>query len=102
MGATAIFNYLKRADVLMVAEGLHVCETEVPSALCGQTLAEAAIARETGCSIVALGTADGLRINPAANELMHEKQRILLICTPEAEQRFLERYGARLSPARRK
>ena len=30
MGATAIFNCLNRTDILMVAEGLHVCETEVP------------------------------------------------------------------------
>lgn len=101
MGATAIFNYLKRAGVLMVAEGLHVCETEVPPALTGKTLAEAAVPLETGCSVVALGTAGGLRINPAANEVMQPGQRIILICTPEAEQRFLERYGARLSPARR-
>ena len=68
MGATAIFNYLKRADVLMVAEGLHVCETEVPPALAGKTLAEAAIPRETGCSVVALRTAAGLQINPPADE----------------------------------
>ena len=100
-GATAIFNQLKRADVLMVAEGLHVCETEVPPALAGKTLAEAMVPRETGCSVVALGHPGGLRINPAASEVMHAGERIILICTPEAEQRFLERYGARLSPARR-
>lgn len=100
MGATAIFNYLKRADVLMVAEGLHVCETEVPPALMGKTLAEAEIPRETGCSVVALGQASELRINPPATERMKACQRIVLICTPEAEQRFLARYGAHLSPAR--
>jgi hypothetical protein len=31
---------------------------------------------------------------------MQAGQRIVLVCTPEAEQRFLERYGARLPPAR--
>jgi Trk K+ transport system NAD-binding subunit len=97
MGATAIFNCLNRTDVLMVAEGLHVCETEVPPLLVGKTLAEAAVPRETGCSIVALRTPSGLRINPAANEAMHSSHRLILICTPEAEHRFLERYGARLS-----
>jgi len=101
MGATAIFNHLERADVLMVAEGLHVCETEVPSALAGKTLAEAAIPRETGCSVVALGKAGTLQINPAATEVMRAGERIILICTPDAEQRFMERYNARLSPARR-
>jgi K+/H+ antiporter YhaU regulatory subunit KhtT len=57
------------------------------------------VPRETGCSVVALRTAAGLKINPAANEVMQAGQRIILICTPEAEQRFLERYGAHLSPA---
>ncbi len=99
MGATAIFNYLKRADVLMVAEGLHVCETEVPPSLAGKTLADAAVPRETGCSVVALGKADGLQINPAATEVMQPGQRIVLICTPEAEQKFLTRFGGQLSRA---
>jgi len=99
MGATAIFNTLKRADVLMVAEGLHVCETEVPAELTGKTLAEAAVPRETGCSVVALGTGKGLQINPAADEVMQPGARIILICTPESEHRFLERYATRLSPA---
>lgn len=99
MGATAIFNYLKRADVLMVAEGLHVCETAVPPALAGRTLAEAAVPRETGCSVVALGSPGGMRINPGAQEVLEAGQRIVLICTPEAEQRFLDRYGGRIYPA---
>ncbi|MDQ3621641.1 MAG: NAD-binding protein, partial [Verrucomicrobiota bacterium] len=95
MGATAIFNYLKRADVLMVAEGLHVCETRVPAALAGKTLAQAAIPRDTGCSVVGVRTPAGLLINPPAAERLLENQPIILICTPEAEHRFLERYGAR-------
>lgn len=96
MGAMAIFNHLKRADVLMVAEGLHVCDTEVPAALAGKTLADAAIPRETGCSVVALRTGTALEINPPAGSVLQSGQRILLICTAEAEQRFLQRYGAKL------
>jgi hypothetical protein len=56
--------------------------------------------QETGCSVVALETPAGLQINPPASEQMREGERILLICTPEAEQRFLERYGTRLSGAK--
>jgi Trk K+ transport system NAD-binding subunit len=100
LGATAIFNLLKRVDVLMVAEGLHVCETNVPPALAGKTLAEAAIPHETGCSVVALRTTDGLRINPPAQENLRAGEHIILICTPQAEHRFLEKYRARLFPAR--
>ncbi|HEX8312140.1 MAG TPA: NAD-binding protein [Chthoniobacteraceae bacterium] len=101
MGATAIFNTLRRTDVLMVAEGLHVCETEVPLALSGRTLEDAAIPRETGCSVVALGAPANLQINPPATARMEAGEHIVLICTPESEQRFLEKYRAKLRPARR-
>lgn len=76
MGATAIFNHFQRADVLMIAEGLQVCETEVPRALAGKTLAEAAIPQETACSVVALRAGEQLRINPAAGETMHASEHI--------------------------
>jgi Trk K+ transport system NAD-binding subunit len=101
IGATAIFNHLERADVLMIAEGLHVAETEVPSALVNKTLAQAAIPRETGCSVVALRTDGRLRINPSGNETMGAGGHIILICTPESEHRFLEKYRVHLKPARR-
>jgi Trk K+ transport system NAD-binding subunit len=96
MGAAAVFNLLKRADVLMAAEGLHVFETEVPTALAGKSLAEAAIPLETGCSVVAIRTQEGQRINPGAREIMSAGDQMLLICTPDAEERFLKKY--RLKP----
>ena len=33
MGATTIFNYLRRAGVVVIAEGLHLTETRVPRPL---------------------------------------------------------------------
>ena len=33
--------------------------------------------------------------------MMRAGEHIILICTPDAEQRFLEKYRARLYPARR-
>jgi voltage-gated potassium channel len=93
MGATSVFNFLQRADVLMLAEGLHVCEARVPASLEGQTLAEAAIPAATGAGVVALGSGENLKINPPASEVLHAGQSIILICTPESEQKLVERYG---------
>jgi Trk K+ transport system NAD-binding subunit len=94
MGATAIFNFLQRADVLMLAEGLHVTETQVPPALAGKTLAEAAIPAATGVGVVALGAPEkGLQINPHADTTLRGGEPLILICTPESEQRFVELYG---------
>jgi voltage-gated potassium channel len=94
MGATAIFNYLRRAGVVVVAEGLHLAETRVPDALAGRSLAEAAIPSETGCSVVALRTEKGMIINPNPTTILSRDAEIILIGTPEAEQRFLKVFGA--------
>jgi voltage-gated potassium channel len=94
MGATAIFNFLRRTDILMVTEGLHVAETQVPAALAGKTLAEAAIPRETQCTVVALRNEKGLQINPDPSTRLEHGAEIILICTPEGEELFTKRYGA--------
>lgn len=95
MGANSMFNFLQRADILMLAEGLHVTETRVPEALSGRTLAEASIPQETGCGVVAIGSEDGLQINPPADKPLLAGRPLILICTPEAEQKFMARYRDR-------
>jgi voltage-gated potassium channel len=95
MGATAIFNYLRRAGVVVIAEGLHLAKTEVPEALAGRTLAEAAIPKATGCNVVALRSDTVLTINPDSNAVLKRGAEVILIGTPQSEQRFMELYGAR-------
>lgn len=94
MGATMIFNVLRRTDILVIAEGLHVAESEVPPALVGKTLAEAAIPRETQCNVVALRTNGELNMNPAPDVRLNAGAELLLICTTEGEQRFVNKYGS--------
>jgi voltage-gated potassium channel len=94
MGATMIFNVLRRTDILVIAEGLHVAESEVPPALVGKTLAEAAIPRETQCNVVALRTNGELNMNPAPDVRLSAGAELLLICTTEGEQRFVNKYGS--------
>jgi Trk K+ transport system NAD-binding subunit len=67
MGTTAILNLLTPSGTLMLAEGLHVSESNVPPLLAGKTLAEADVFRETGCHIVALRTTGQLMVNPNPN-----------------------------------
>jgi voltage-gated potassium channel len=93
MGATMIFNVLRRTDILVIAEGLHVAESEVPRALVGKTLAEAAIPRDTQCNVVALRTNGELNMNPGPEVRLSAGAELLLICTTEGEQRFVNKYG---------
>jgi Trk K+ transport system NAD-binding subunit len=96
MGATAIFNYLRRAGVVVVAEGLHLAETRVPNALHGKTLAQASIRSQTGCNVVALRSGNGMTINPEPSTVLKSGAEIILIGSPEAEQRVGKPYGASL------
>lgn len=102
MGATAIFNYLKSTNILLLAEGLHVAETNVPASLAGQSLAEAAIPYHTACTVVAVRTNGVVRSNPPPETRLDLGAELILICTPDSEEQFLKRYGARkLRSARR-
>ncbi len=95
MGATTIFNYLRRTGVVVIAEGLHLAETRVPDALAGMTLAEAAIPSKTGCNVVALRSETGMTINPDPSTILKSGAEIILIGTPESEESFMKLYGAR-------
>jgi Trk K+ transport system NAD-binding subunit len=95
MGATAIFNFLKQTNILLLAEGLHVTETDLPYRLEGKTLAEAAIPHQTGCTVVALRYRGKTEINPGPDRRLEVGAELVLICTPEAEKRFLQFYQAK-------
>lgn len=94
MGATMIFNVLRKTDILVIAEGLHVAEMSVPQALVGKTLAEAAIPRDTQCNVIALRTNGQVQMNPAPDVRLGADGELLLICTTDGEQRFVKRYGS--------
>lgn len=99
MGADAIFNFLKRSDTLMVAESLSVFSEDIsvfrmkmPSSLVGKTIANSAIRRNTGCTIIALNDNRELQLNPDPNKPLPKSAEILLIGSSEGEKRFLDRY----------
>jgi Trk K+ transport system NAD-binding subunit len=93
MGATVIFNLLRRADVLMVAEGLNVFRVKVPASLAGKRIADTAVREETGCSIVAVGANDQQQINPDPAQILPEGEEMVLIGSVESANRFLQVHG---------
>lgn len=93
MGATTIFNLLKRGDVLMVTEGLNVFKVPLPPALANKTVAETAIRQTTGCTVIAMDVDNTMHINPEPSQPLPANAEIILIGTTEAEQRFLQQYG---------
>ena len=95
MGATAIFNYLRRAGVVVVAEGLQLAETRVPDTLAGKTLGAGGDPKRNGMQRCRASLRDGNRQSiPIPSTVLKSGAEIILIGTPESEQRFMKLYGA--------
>ncbi len=95
MGANAIFNLLRRSDVLLLAEGLDVFKVHVPPSLAGKTLVEGAVRQRTGCSVIAIHGKDGLQVNPGPDVTLPADAEMFVIGTEESQQRFLDLYHDR-------
>jgi len=96
MGAMAILELLQGTGVLMLAEGLNVCETDIPDSLAGKSLAEAALTRVAGCNIVALRVGETLSINPDAATILPPGGQMIFIANTEGEARFLQAFKAHI------
>ncbi len=93
MAANMIMNLLKRANVLMVAEGLNIVSLKIPPALAGKKLADTTIRRDTGCRVIAVVQHGQMRVNPDPHLPLPADAEMLIIGTMEAEERFLEKYA---------
>lgn len=94
MGASAIFDLLNRADVLMVAEGLLFFRAQATDRFAGRAVAELSIRRATDCHVIAIEGGSGLSVNPGPDAVLERDDRLVLAGTPEAHRKFLERYGS--------
>ncbi len=92
MGANALFNLLRRSDILLLAEGLDVFKVPVPPSLEGKTLAECAVRKETGCSVIAVNSGNGTQVNPDPGTPLPAGAEMIVIGSAESEERFLDRY----------
>ncbi len=101
-GSTAIWNHLRRDELLVVAHGLHVFRSPMPRELVGETLAEAGIRARTSCNVVAIETADGIEANPDAHIPLPADAELLLVGTDEAKARFTEVFPHAFQRGRRR
>ncbi len=93
LGATAILNYIRNEDTLMLAEGLNVFRVKAPQALVNKNLAESKIREMTGCSVAAVSTNGALSVNPDPQTPIQKDSELVLIGSYEAEEKFLQSFG---------
>jgi hypothetical protein len=94
LGAGTIFNYLKRSDVLVLAEGLNVSKVNVPTALVGRTLAKQNPLKESGCHLIGLGHGGRIEMDPDLNKPLASDASMVFVGSLENERRFLGRYAS--------
>lgn len=92
MGANAIFNALKRTNIMLLAEGLDVFTVDVPKSLAGRTLRDTPLREQTQCNVVAIDGPQGLLVNPDPNTVLPAQGKLTLIGGTESQQRFLDLY----------
>lgn len=92
MAANTITNLLRPGRVVMLTAGLNIFRVALPKTLVGIPLKDSNIRRDTQCNVVALSSADGMRIPPDPNEPLAPGEEIVLIGTAEAERAFMEKY----------
>jgi voltage-gated potassium channel len=95
MGANAMFNSLKRTNVLLLAEGLDVFTVEVPPALAGKTLAETAIREKSQCNVIAIDAPHGMLVNPDPQTVLALGAKLVLIGGAEGQDQFTKHYVRR-------
>ncbi len=93
MGASTVFNLLKRSRIQTIAEGLDIFRVVVPQALEGKTVAKSGVRERTGSTIVLVKNAAGQVINPGPGQVLHEGSEMVLVGGVEAEAKFREEYG---------
>jgi len=91
-GANAMMNLIRRDNILMVAEGLDIFEVELPSSLAGRTLTDCNIRSKTGCTVVAVRSDQQIQSALDPQEPLPTVGRLILIGTPESEEKFLKSF----------
>lgn len=95
IGANTMLNLLGRMNILMMTEGLDIFQVDMPAQFIGKSVTECDIQKKTGCTVVALHLEDQQQVMLDPNHPLPAKGRLILIGSPEAEQRFLKMYGCR-------
>jgi Trk K+ transport system NAD-binding subunit len=92
MGANAIFNALKRTNIVLLAEGLDVFTVDVPRSLAGRAIKDISLREQTQCNVVAIDSSRGLQVNPDPQTVLPAEGKLTLIGGTESQQKFLDLY----------
>jgi voltage-gated potassium channel len=92
LGANNIFNFSKRGNILMIAEGVDVFRVKTPRALKNQTIETASVQQASGCRVIGVSAQGSMTINPSGTTTLPADGEMILIGSVESEEKFFRRY----------
>ncbi len=95
LGANLILSSLKKADILMVAEGVDVFKVRTPRSWTGRSIRQTSLLREIGCDVVGYSTNGFSTLLPSSGQLPRNSE-VILIGPVQAENAFLRKYRRNL------
>jgi len=93
MEATAIFEIVRRGNLLLLAEGLEVFTVPVPAPLVGKSIADCRLREDTGCNVFAVRAAGKGATRPDITTPLESGTELILIGDRNDERRYFDKYG---------
>ena len=98
MGANLILNLLRATNHLLLAEGVTLFPSTVPSSMAGRRIADCAVRSTTGSTIIAVEQAGERVLNPGPEQVLPPDGTLWLVGTLESEEAFLREFKPELAP----
>ncbi|MBQ8037436.1 MAG: TrkA C-terminal domain-containing protein, partial [Proteobacteria bacterium] len=93
MASSMLFNNLEQGHLYTMVEGLYAIQVKTPKKMIGKTLVNLQFRALTGCSVVATIVDGKCNINPSPHEPLPDKSEIIMVLTPEGEEKFVKYFG---------
>ena len=76
-----------------MVEGLFAKRVKAPEKMIGKSLINLRFRILTGCSVIAIVKNDELMINPSPHMDIEEGSELIMVFTPEAEEKYMRYFG---------
>lgn len=93
LGVEDIFAQLHSRELLVLGEGVELFVALVPPSLAGQQLANCAIAKRTGLTVVGLQEDGHVLTDPPASTILLSGTELFMLGTTEQRQAFAKEFG---------
>lgn len=93
MASSMLFNNLEQGHLYTMVEGLYAIQVKTPKKMIGKTLVNLQFRALTGCSVVATIVDGKCKINPSPHEPLPKNSEIIMVLTPEGEEKFVKYFG---------